>query len=190
MALAPRYLAKSLHQCRSKSELCYQPKGKAFIFCDKLWLSSIVRFHPANDFERHSHPHMLQKAIVAHDILDELISGRSATGRHPVRSNTIRKPTGRDDFQTITVYCQLYICATEKVVAVYQGIYNAFSQYVGWIRRLLDPPAILNCGGDSDISPQKIECLFQRPFSTNFPSVGKYPPAKPGALLCEPLKAA
>ena len=78
------------------------------------------------------------------------------------------------------------------VEAAHPDIADAVTVY-GWLLPLVCQDELYNPGQDVPINPTSNSMLtHQRPFPDvrlgHTPS--KYPPAKPGALACEPLKAA
>jgi len=137
-----------------------QSKSEALLLFDKLWFCAVVCSHSQNDFARNTHAHVLQIAIVAHNVLNELIPSRPAACPHPLWRDAVMQPAGRDDFQAIAINDKFNVCSGEKIVAVNERVHNRLAQHFRRVRGLLDSSALFEGGSDRGISPDEIQRLF------------------------------
>ena len=107
----PKTRSKLQESTLLRAQLGQQPKSKTLVFSDKARLRPVVCLHSLNNLERDAHAHVLQIAIVAHDIFEHLVPGCPAAGTHPVWCNSIRQPPRRNDFEAIAVDGQFNVCA-------------------------------------------------------------------------------
>ncbi len=106
---------------------------------------------------------MFQITIIAHDVLDELVTRCATTGSHSGWSDPVGQTSGRNHFYPIGVDAQLNISGGQQIIPMYEGIDQDFANCISWIDgTFFTPHPIFENGCSASVPAHKVKALFNQ----------------------------
>ena len=119
-----------------------QSEREPFVPFEQGGFRAVVLLHSPDDYPGNppSRRFQVPAVVVAHHVLQHLVSHSTRPVSHAVRRHAVRQPARRDDFQTVAEDRQPDGVTGELAIAVNQGVDDTFAKRIAGIGRTLQPP--------------------------------------------------